>query len=411
MDIKRIIEQKSIKILFQPILSPLEPLQLNIECFLRGVDIDTGDIIMPLCLIEEAKKQGLGFELDQVVVDLAFERFKPICDAYPRAFLNININTSIFTVEQKSSFIIDAAKRFGIPATHVIIDLGFTDLEPESSELVLDFIRVHRAAGFCISLDDIGRDYSNLDKVLLYNPDIIKINHCLVEKLGNVGYRKKMVRHITDIAHEMAILIVSTCIEDIETLVECVANGSQLVQGFHLAPLGEYDYEGLMEILRQMDYQRITHMLKATIDEQPRIVIDNILNFLRDLRPLMKDFSLERIDEYAKYFMKEFPFVESGCVLDQEGIQMIPMYVNKENFGNRNPELFGFYGIGSDHSQFEYCDKLMSLPLTEWVTEPYRSKLTNQVCATLSFRYQGAEGDGVIIVLNIDYARLMDYVK
>ncbi|MBN2221963.1 MAG: EAL domain-containing protein, partial [Vallitaleaceae bacterium] len=189
MDIKRIIEQKSIKILFQPILSPLEPLQLNIECFLRGVDTDTGETIMPLCLIEEAKAKDLVLELDKVVVELAFERFKPICDAYPRAFLNININTSIFTKDKKSTFIIDAAKQIGIPTSHVIIDLGFTDIEPESSELVLDFIRVHRDAGFCISLDDIGRDYSNLDKVLLFNPDIIKINHCLIEKLGNSSYR------------------------------------------------------------------------------------------------------------------------------------------------------------------------------------------------------------------------------
>ena len=408
MDIKRIIEQKSIKILFQPILSPLEPLQLNIECFLRGVDTDTGEIIMPLCLIEEAKKHDLGLELDQVVVEIAFKRFKPICDAYPRAFLNININTSIFTEEKKSKFIIGFANSIGIPTNHVIIDLGFTDLEPESSKLVLEFIQEHRKAGFCISLDDIGRDYSNLDKVLLFNPDIIKINHCLIEKMENGNYRKNFIRHITDIAHDMAILIVSTCIEDIETLVDCVANGSQLVQGFHLAPLGEYDYDDLVEILHQMDYQRITHMLKATIDEQPRVVIDNILNFLRDLRPLMKDFSLTRVEEYAKYFMKEFPFVESGCILDQDGVQKIPMYVNKENFGNRNPELFGFYGIGSDHSQFEYFERLKSLPFDEWVTEPYRSKLTNQVCATLSFRHRAEEGKSLIVVLNIDYGRLME---
>lgn len=403
IDIKRIINEKSIKIYFQVILSPMETQSISIESFVRGVDPDTHEIISPLDLFQAAKNQNLGTELDSLCIQMSFKNFKAILDENPNVMLYINMDFDYFEPALAKNLISNFAKDYGISRRRVVLDLSNLDVKSPQLDLIQSFIDYHRKKGFYISIDDIGKDYSNIDRIILFNPDIIKINHQMFNTLYDTNYKTLMMDYIIHIAHKMGILVISTGVETQEDIVASMASGAQMIQGYYVSKIAEYDYPSIETIINDFDRSSVFSIIDAQYQGSEREAIASVVRYISRLRMHLKECLLSDLDVFATETLEKSPFIESGYLLNPEGMQISRVYINKKNFGNRNIELFDLYNKGTDHTYNESFSRLQGSILTDWVTRPFRSKLTNEVCITASFKIKTKDAANLIIVMNIDF--------
>ncbi len=85
--ISEIIKERSIDILMQTVLSPNKDIAAGIEGLVRGKSIHDGSIIPPYELMTQARKQGLGLELEELMIEKSIETFVPIYKNTSRAII------------------------------------------------------------------------------------------------------------------------------------------------------------------------------------------------------------------------------------------------------------------------------------------------------------------------------------
>ncbi|PLX66393.1 MAG: hypothetical protein C0602_12090 [Denitrovibrio sp.] len=93
-DINKLIDEKNILTLFQPVISLKDKRVVGFEALSRGICSNTGKIIEPLDLFKMAKSEGVDVELDRLCRKTALRSFKSI-PGHGNYILFLNLDTSI----------------------------------------------------------------------------------------------------------------------------------------------------------------------------------------------------------------------------------------------------------------------------------------------------------------------------
>ncbi len=405
IDIERIIDEELINVFFQPILSPNENSSIIVESFIRGTDPNSGLMIPPNYLFEVASKYKLEHKLDLVCLKKALEKFSSFYAKNSHAMLYLNINPSFFLNTTNHKHLLNLATRFNISPRNLVIDINnlFITENEYVNQSYQDLITELRRQGFYISIDDIGKNHFNLDRILYFNPDVIKINHQMFKNLSNSTYKQLLFSQAIALAHHMGILVISTGVESEDDVYASLEAGAQLIQGFFISKPLNCEYEDIVKLVEEFDQHFIYQHVDKKYENAKRDSINNVLNFINLLREKTRETSLKNIDEQAKLLLQKYPFIESGYLIDPKGVQSSPSYINKNNFKQRNKELFGLFSEGTYHGNAETFQALQHPLLTDWVTKLHRSKLSNRIILTASFKIKDKIYDDYIIVINIDY--------
>ncbi len=85
------------------------------------------------------------------------------------------------------------------------------------------------------AIDDYGTGYSNVQNLLRYMPDYVKIDRSLISDILNNRKKRYFVREIIDFCHDNGILALAEGVETSEELQTVIHLGADLVQGFYTA--------------------------------------------------------------------------------------------------------------------------------------------------------------------------------
>jgi diguanylate cyclase len=132
--------------------------------------------------------------------------------------------------------------------SHVILELTESD-SAASSAAALAVVDDLRARGARIAVDDFGVGFSNVERVALLNPDLLKLDMSLVRGIDRNTMLQAVVRGCLAYVEETGALI---CAEGIETAAELqtlVELGVQLGQGYLLGRPQPYEhYDGCTDL-------------------------------------------------------------------------------------------------------------------------------------------------------------------
>lgn len=92
-----------------------------------------------------------------------------------------------------------------------------------------------REMGFRIAVDDLGAGYAGLTSFALLEPEIVKLDMTLVRDVHLSSTKQKLVRSMTQLAHEMGMMVVGEGIETPEERDALVNLGCDLLQGYLFA--------------------------------------------------------------------------------------------------------------------------------------------------------------------------------
>ena len=91
-----------------------------------------------------------------------------------------------------------------------------------------DALREH---GFLVVLDDVGAGHSNLDRIPLFRPDVIKVDRSLISGVGDDFYKQETLKSLVNLSRRIGALVVAEGIETDAEAIVALELGVDLLQG------------------------------------------------------------------------------------------------------------------------------------------------------------------------------------
>ncbi|WP_341303359.1 EAL domain-containing protein [Pseudomonas sp. TMP25] len=216
---------------FQPFIDTATGRIAGVEALAR-LRSDDGQLHSAGPLFSDPKTPPTALRrLDREVREQALMRFH---EAPQDWFLSVNISPrwiSRLRPEQPLPSL-KQLQRSGIDPARVVFEI--TELGGASSRLP-EVVKRYREAGARVAIDDFGAGYSQLDRVLALQPDILKLDMRLFQQAARGGPSSEIVKALAQMAEKTGCWIIAEGVEteaELDFALEC---GARYVQGYLFA--------------------------------------------------------------------------------------------------------------------------------------------------------------------------------
>ncbi|MBP1680444.1 MAG: putative cyclic di-GMP phosphodiesterase [Proteobacteria bacterium] len=225
--IKTAIDNRKIISYFQPIVNNQTQKIEKYESLVRLVTED-GQLLTPFYFLETAKKGRYYSKITRIVLENSFAALYKI----PEASISINLSVHDIERDEITTYIEKLLLQHESEAHRIIFEL----LESEDIKdfaLVKKFIQNVKTKGVRIAIDDFGTGYSNFERLLSYEPDILKIDGSLIKNIHNNQINQHIVETMILFAKKQHLSTVAEFVEN-EAIYEIVRDmGIDYSQGYY----------------------------------------------------------------------------------------------------------------------------------------------------------------------------------
>lgn len=177
------------------------------------------------------------------------------------------------------------AKELGIDFSRIVIEI--TEEEFNSDQHIFTaIIDYYKKLGCKIAIDDYGNRASDIDRLALVGPDIIKFDMLYVHKSEESGYYQEYLRALTSFAERVGIEVLYEGIENSNQLDICIGSKGRFFQGFYLGKPQpaiknmQINEKGIVKafdspIARLRGKSQHMHNVQNTLDEKIKAFFDN----------------------------------------------------------------------------------------------------------------------------------------
>ena len=224
--IRKAIDDHRIVSYFQPIVNNKTEKTEKYESLVRIID-ENGTILSPFFFLDVAKKGRYYSQITNIVLEKSFEALKSVNS-------DISINISALDIEKKSTrdHIFNLLKENEENASRVVFEL-LEDENVKDFQTIKLFINEIKKFGVKIAIDDFGAGYSNFERLLEYQPDILKIDGCLIKDITTNNYSLSVVKTIIAFAKEQNIQTIAEFVENREIYDLLKEIGIDFSQGYY----------------------------------------------------------------------------------------------------------------------------------------------------------------------------------
>lgn len=231
--VQKAIEEKRIISLFQPIVNNKTGEIEKYESLVR-LKAEDGKLISPFFFLDISKETKYYNQITSIVIDNSFA-------ALDKTDKEISVNISALDIEDLEirNKLISMVMANTHNAHRIVFEL-LEDEEVKDFEVVKDFISLVKTFGVQIAIDDFGAGVSNFERLLDFQPDILKIDACLIKTIDKDKYSRDVVETLQLFAWKQDIKTVSEFVASEEILQTVKDIGINYSQGFLLgkpAPL------------------------------------------------------------------------------------------------------------------------------------------------------------------------------
>lgn len=224
-ELKRIIRDQNVEVVFQPVVHLESGRIIGYEAFTRG----PRDSIFETSnsLFEYSREVGMTAELDLLCQKAVLRQARRLASG-DLLFLNA-LPASLLDPGFRESLLAELPDGYPITRGDIVLDIGdmnsIEDYEAFGTE-VTDL----RSRGFRMSLDDVGRGASTLENISEVGPDFIKIDNSLVRNIDKNPIKQEIVRSLCHAAGAIGAVVIAEGIEtpeERETVMRCGASHGQ----------------------------------------------------------------------------------------------------------------------------------------------------------------------------------------
>jgi EAL domain-containing protein (putative c-di-GMP-specific phosphodiesterase class I)/GGDEF domain-containing protein len=206
--LRKVLDQRELRIVFQPIFGFREGAILGYEALVRGPE---GSLVqMPLELFGAAAEHGLVVELNKVCIQEVLRTFAGK-DLPGNLFLNVSPQLVL-----QPGFSQDRSRRFmkdiGLDPARVVIELT-EDYPTFDFRRVRESLALYRSMGFRVAIDDLGEGFASLRLWSELKPEFVKADKHFVAGIARDPVKVQFLRAIQHIAENCGSLVIAEGIE------------------------------------------------------------------------------------------------------------------------------------------------------------------------------------------------------
>lgn len=411
---REVIESNAIVTYFQPILSARQRSVIGAEALSRGVIgvealtrgtngfglgaiTEGGQLIPPAALFRMAAEEGLTLALDRLCRETAIRTFAAL-ERHEDLILFLNVETS--TIERDLAGpdeILKCAAQVTLSPRNIAIEILESAFE-DAGKLAERLSRF-RDHGFLLVLDDIGAGYSNLDRIALIKPDILKLDRNLIFGIDKDYHRQETFKSLVQLARRIGALVVAEGVETQQQAIIALELGADLLQGFFL---GKPRNPGTLECadsaacVEALARRYKTHMIDRINQKKLQHRRFNII--LNEMLCELSKCDHGDFDDVLRTTVSQYDNVECVYVMDESGAQITTTVCNHRVPQRNKGVIFRPAPKGADHSLKEYYYVLLDVELNKYTTDPYVSLATGNLCRTISTCFRDAHNNKMYIL-------------
>ncbi|MFW9077719.1 EAL domain-containing protein [Pseudomonas sp. P2757] len=331
--------------------------------------------------------------LDRQIRDNALSRLH---EAPPDWFLSLNISPrwiSRLRADQDLPSLKQIA-RHGVDPQRIVFEI--TELGGNSQRLV-EVVKRYRDAGARIAIDDFGAGYSQLDRVLALQPDILKLDMRLFQAAALGGPSSDVVKALAQMAEKTGCWIIAEGVETEAQLNFALECGSRYVQGFLFARAEEAFFSTDAFVPRFAELRQ--RYVKQKLAERGQLM--SMRRQLGELMSILQTWAQARAPLSALPQLDAFPWLLRFYQCDRHGTQLTP---------NLEWRASGWIAdnryLGHNWSWRPYFYHLLAEGWEErrlTLSNTYRDATSNQYCLTAGQFFDNGER---LLLIDIDAAGL-----
>lgn len=396
--IEDILNDGQLTVLYQPLVFIKKKQIAGYRVSCRS-NVKNGVVIEADALVRSADRLGLVLQIERLFRKKALEGFKFFLSRDRNSLLSINVSSMAVKSGLAVKSFLSTAKSWGIDPSNIIIEL--VESEFEDTVMLSRFASTWRDSGFMIAMDDFGTGSSNWDRIALVRPDLIKLDRAIIEGISDDFFKQEVSRSLISLAHKAGALVIANGIATFEDALKMMELDADILQGGYFSEpcmseeIVHDDINRKIITLSQRYRERVVaNRLRASEKRmQSLALLDRIIADILGRGMYLPDDAI--IDAVTKYNN-----VECIYVLDDKGIQITDTVLNGRIRMSGVGRIFHPDSIYSDQSNKGYYLNLEP-GIDGYISEPYISAATGNVCVTASKRYITPEGQGRILCVDL----------
>lgn len=406
VDIKKIVADKNLNIGFQPVVSVIQKSVIGLEAVFLGAE-ENGKNIPAAKLFKLAEKEGIAIELDRLYREKAIEKFQSVCKDNKELLLFINININIIDKYIGSGIIMNQISESSISAKNVVLEI--VEEKIENVEALKQFIYLYRSKGFLISLKNLGAGFVNMDKISYVEPDIVKINKAITKGIELDYYKQEIFKSLVNLSKKIGALVVCEEIETEQEAMIIMELGADMLEGEYFRNNKDIKEESIGELKKFINETALKY--KNYMQEEIHAREDIHKNYDNIINKVLEKLSKSKENDFSKIIddaINKHSELECAYILDKNGIQIGDTSTKCINMREQRALIFQPAKNGIDHSLKKYYYYLKSMSLEKYVTEPYISLATGNLCITISATFKNIDNSEYILCIdfNPDYINM-----
>lgn len=401
VNVKEIIAAENVFPMFQPIVSIKQKMTIGMEALCRGFFPDRNNVIQPYRLFGMAEEQDVLLELDRLCRRKALEEFQHLYQQNPHFLLFLNLSISLIDKGfVGSNHLQKMVQSFHINTSNIVIEILESNVK--NIDDLKKFVRIYKDFGFLIAIDDIGSGSSNLSRIHLLEPDILKIDMSIIRNIDKEFYKQEVFKSIVNLAKKIGALVVAEGIETESEASTAFELGADMLQGYYfIKPQENIDHHKLDKLAdfvccssaqfknNVLDkYKNLQNRYKMCHD-----IIEHIIHELQSS-------DIQNLDETLEQFIGIYPPIECIYVLNHSGMQVSHTVHDKTRLLKQKRIIFKPAPKSTDHSLKDYF-LYIKAGMEKYVSEQYISLATGNLCITVAKSFTAQDGIDYILCVDL----------
>jgi len=199
---------------------------------LMRMSIPDHGMVMPYLFIPLAENMGIIHELTKIMLNKVCTQIRELDGAgYQFKRISINFAASEIRSDRFCPEVLGIIRQNGVDPSRIGIEITESQNEGDF-EIVKSKMRELREAGMTLYLDDVGTGYSNLDRIVRYDVDVVKFDRFFLLEAEKDSKVEKMLEHLSQAFKDLEYSLLYEGVENEENEALCMKCGADYIQGF-----------------------------------------------------------------------------------------------------------------------------------------------------------------------------------
>ncbi len=224
---------------------------------LMRLELPQYGIVMPGMFIELAEQYNHIHALTRVMINKVCKQIRMLEDeGYEFERISVNIAASEIKEDGFCDEILGIIKSNGVEPSKIGIEL--TESQTERDFMIIKRkMKTLREAGMTLYLDDVGTGYSNLDRIVHYDVDVVKFDRFFLLEAEKSMKIVKMITHLSQAFRDMDYKLLFEGVETEAHETLCMGCGADYIQGFKYSkPVPIEELREYFECISDVDGER-----------------------------------------------------------------------------------------------------------------------------------------------------------